>query len=1835
MDQWLDSLSEDWVSQPRSPHSDPLRRSSSALSVTSNASNISQSRIPRFKPRASSNLRPNGPTSSKRASSGSSHPNRQRVLKERSSSNLNVARNRNPDNPASQQSPEKGERLRSKQHASSASVPSVPQDTIQYRTSKISLNKDHEPGSTPEWKRRVLQGKVGIAGPDLFGPIGLENIFKPPTVGRGSKPAEKPKRGKQYRPVAVDEFPSSPPPFPSDLSSANRSGASDRRHSSFLKQMDTLEEISEGDSRHANRNDVDQRPEALKKPQRSESVQAPEGAVAEEDQNEVLSQVLLPTRRNKDVLPTSEVFQERADESGHPGDDVEPSVSGRASPKSHGNLDRSAASIASSGIADEPLPAGDWTSHSLPDDLSTGTDLYAANGGFVNIRRGGYSNEGSFNNRLLSPSSLPDFDAPELRSPSPTRRLSTRSRGNNAREQLADQPRSALITPRKKQHIKSNSADEPQSSGSPLKLFDKYDTFTNERLIRRISKYEDSLHESEEGPFQDEARRNGSCRIGRPSSRSQDLPRQDKETGASQSNRRISSFGEGQLDNFPFHADHPFKSKSRLVANENDAQPALSRQGELFRSQEITVTSRGMNEVNIQVDATQTTNGKRLPYSPKKESQAKRRRTLRSSEERRLEIHQYAEPVEAPIALQANADHGYNASSQAPDSSHLISKPVVGKKRKDARYDDESQVVDPKILALRRILRPRTPTPNPRGSQKSLANEADLAPQDVRNPHHTDITAVEDLDHQTQALAGELASFTLNMAQDMTQGSRKASVTTADFFNEAKQIMQLIRNQARPQSSHDILEEAEEDESELLKPPVDDSTIDEFSRPPSREGGSLRRPRELAQVDARVVSHLRKFEDTDDFGLALPSSVKTMHIMDSLDPSMSPDKSADGGVQHESSRIQSDPPNIRIRAQAERYGEGGENHSKRKVSITSTEARSCTSHTSSGPSTGRSVPTGSSQGSRGSGTKAVIAPQVVSHLLSDNVGGMTFDHNKQVWVKRKGSRGSQGFEAHSRTGSDVTENLFEDIPDLSVDELQEQQRTQRNVTSIKVLGTASDRVTNHDQIEGHQVDNQSSRPPTRDSALTGTVCQGSAPSKFSHFASSGPIPETRATSWGDEALASKSIRVQVQPSNSNALPHNEGHSEEVEHEISILEGRTSEVPLRFHHGQRQPRVVTVAFSSPLIDNVEDSKADHDTAEPWGDGDDLDLADSPVRDNTRSSSAGQRCTPSGRGKRSVYRSGSRRASVGLARPMSRVDENEELTFLQSFHNARNTSMNLVLTTPLPAARSMLQPPAFSSAQTSHIGFQLSPLSDFTVHKDGERVNRDADLVIRHRGFLSTHEVEGKLSLAVQELVKNLTDIEPYEPYWDYIRYVDLQNRSLRTLHMLDEFCSHIEVLDVSDNELSQLHGAPLGIRHLKAGGNCLSNLTSWGHLQNLQYLDVTSNQLSSLVGFQSLVHLRELNATDNRIESLEGILELDGLIKLKLRGNCIKTRLTDLDLERNGLAEINNLDHLPALKRLNLSENALETLDFVEGSGSLQDLRLANNHLRALDIGRLPVLQFLDIDKNAIACISNIAAHTRLEVLSWREQRLGSDSPGASVQYQQCLNVRELYLSRNTLRSFAPSVHLLDLRRLEIASAGLQTLSEDFGVKCSNLRVLNLNFNALTELRPLLGLVKLEKLHLASNRVSRLRRTASVLNRIGHELVEIDLRQNPLTLDYYIPQQQPRQTSDQQLTVQSKRLSAGGADAGAFKPMKDCSEYILPWMEQDADDAARQRLDEDTKIRRRVYEMLVSLQCMNVRRLDGLCLDRRKVAAKDGLWERLMELGVLTSKGERDAVELEG
>lgn len=212
-------------------------------------------------------------------------------------------------------------------------------------------------------------------------------------------------------------------------------------------------------------------------------------------------------------------------------------------------------------------------------------------------------------------------------------------------------------------------------------------------------------------------------------------------------------------------------------------------------------------------------------------------------------------------------------------------------------------------------------------------------------------------------------------------------------------------------------------------------------------------------------------------------------------------------------------------------------------------------------------------------------------------------------------------------------------------------------------------------------------------------------------------------------------------------------------------------------------------------------------------------------------------------------------------------------------------------------------------------------------------------------------------------------------------------------------------------------------------------------------------------------------------------------------------------------------------------------------------------------------------------------------------------------------VRNLYLSLNPTYGLQISQHLLSLQRLELASMGLKQLPDNFGQLTPNIRSINLNFNSITDLRPLLNIKRLSELFLASNKLERLRANALVLGKLS-TLSKLDWRDNPLTLRFYAPSSENR--------IMSLRR----------KPSEEQlkNRFLLPNGEVEADVQHLLRLDYETRIRRRVTEMMLANLCKNLKELDGLPFDKARVLVKDDVWERLLFLGVIQRKRADTAVD---
>ena len=1696
-----------------------------------------------------------------------------------------------------------------------------------------------------EWKRRLVNGKVGYGDQtDLFGANGLENIFARTANAENEAPC--PQNRMSWLPKSDAPMPSSPPPWSSSLA---------RKRSENVTQ-EALREEEEGgeDEFHPedsfrsnpfdlhNTDDMDDSPnpgeddqyDRLSSPNKAfveitEEPDPPNRTVSgqTELEQEDFSPVFISKTKTLNGFDYAALdshlvkqFNSTKVDLRHPSQEQSPSNDS----SSEAPAAEAEQSAFTDGSESEALPTVPDISFS--ENLPTGSP-FPNLGKNVEMKRGGYSNCGSFKQRPLSPSQSAaeislNPSASGLLSPVPSDRHPAPGQAT---------PPNAPSTPKQESEAKS------RSSGSPLKLFGAHDTFTNNRLLRRLSQL------NPDGTVKLEAVTESS-------------PRPLKQ----ESNRVVSnasSFGKGELDDHSFNAEITITSASDSSKSESDKSPGSevpvpgSKNPHGFRFEETSIvlstfkmkrklskhsvtTSRGSTlETQRKVsnehmapasDSKVYAEGKRPPTSPFKNPTPKRRRTLHASE------------LEDGIA---EINFNYHTELQEAVSS---------RKRRDARPGDAQIEADPDVLAQRKILRPRNPTPSQRRRQQIEA-ELRQAAEDFAEQVPDKLEAVmeqiessissdepQTLQQQAQTLASEVAAFTLNVQKPSGEheGERKRSVTTQDFLDEAMMVMNLIRAKARPQSNLGSVEESDAEafgQSTRPEESDEDQSHLRVSRPPSREGSGWR-SRNSPPANPRVISHLRKFverDERDDTGF-IANSIASLQVDDD-------EVNDQVVVVDEDSNIRITGPLPETERQELEVDSATDSH-RSNGSATNTQ--------STEDSTGRTIGTSSTRKSDNVGT---LAPDAVAHLIGEQVGGMTFDKEKQRWMRVQKSPGQPHgsfLELPSNATSD--DDPFREISDLPVDEQKELRRISSpgkpkepgeeidGKTSVR--DQAVDKEAQQPTVESRTSSNETvvPRPVTRDSSHIHQMHSSSVPSRYTAFASSQQEKvETRATSWSDEEME----RMSAIEKGRKRLAQQMRSLPRVEEPV-VQERSTMEFPSP--PNQRIPTSAAAFHQDSEPDMYGDEELDKITN--LRDNTALDLADSDVEDidspKLRQTPSKVPFPPS-----STYRGAARQMSLRRQTLTNRftaeTHESSELSLVAPLPGDRMMSLSLSVSRPvtthhhqqpLPRATDLQSSPTKGAGAAA--SFLWSDLPSFTVHED-DALQRPSERALATR--LAQHaaaEVNDPYPLAVKDLVKILTDAHEDEPFWEDLKSLNLQGRSLVSLYGLDDFCTRVQEMDVSCNALTMLNGAPFTLRRLNARGNRLSGLTHWGHLGNLQVVDVSNNQLESLDGLENLVHLRELRADDNEIARVDGVFHLDGLMKLRLRRNKLQRidfggsnlrNLTHLDLSGNPLAFLEHLDCLPSLAELRLDGCHLESgLRTAKTMPSLTSLSLRNCGLSSLDITHLRHLRHLNVDDNHLPTITGLSQLKNLQTLSMKRQSLpAGQNLALFVQPFECTT---LHLSGTHLPTLNLSTSYLSIRHLCLASTGLQTLPQDFGLHMPNLRTLNLNFNHLTDVRPLLNLQKLERLTLCGNKVARLRKSVATFAKLG-ALRELDLRETGLVGGLY-PSFSSTLSRNTSLVPKTQTNAASEEEDEDDKYVQmEHARYELPPASIEQDKQHQARMDEDSKLRRRVYELLLANSCANLKELDGLRFERDAPLMRDGVWRRLVELGVVRkSKG---------
>ncbi|EGG09029.1 uncharacterized protein MELLADRAFT_77162 [Melampsora larici-populina 98AG31] len=466
---------------------------------------------------------------------------------------------------------------------------------------------------------------------------------------------------------------------------------------------------------------------------------------------------------------------------------------------------------------------------------------------------------------------------------------------------------------------------------------------------------------------------------------------------------------------------------------------------------------------------------------------------------------------------------------------------------------------------------------------------------------------------------------------------------------------------------------------------------------------------------------------------------------------------------------------------------------------------------------------------------------------------------------------------------------------------------------------------------------------------------------------------------------------------------------------------------------------------------------------------------------------------------------------------------------------------------------------------------------------------------------------------EKLLKLITDIEPYEPMWDQLKVVDLSGKRIESVVKLDEFLPKLDQVDLlsllvyshvrsseHSNQLGFLTGLPGTIRMLLVNENRLTDLVSFGHLLNLERLDLSKNGLTSLEQISGLKHLRELKVDDNEIVSLEGLAALDGLTKLSVKGNKLKNvhlegfawpRLEVLNLSRNQIREISGLEGLHSMYSLNLDHNDLYTLSAPQQSMlGLRVLRISDNHIESVDISAFTNLRTIYVDHNDLIEIKGAERLRKLENLSARDQHGGE----LSLPMKQFRDVKRLYLGGNPIPSAFPSQRFYNLVYLELAMCQCKTLPSDLAKVMPNVRSVNLNYNFLTDLDALVGLTRLQKLTVVGSRLKEFgRRLIKVLESLP-ELELLDLRTNPFCSSFYAPLLAELGTN------KSPHLNQYEIIASSANSSTPCMPKSQQW--NSMDERFRKALPNEYYLKRTTYRALVIGTNLKLKVLDGLYID---------------------------------
>ena len=1271
--------------------------------------------------------------------------------------------------------------------------------TVQQKTPLASPTKATQMMYIPEWKKRLVHGEMAYGEQkDLFSPIGLENIFQ--QGNRANEQINRP-RLKEYK---------SPTNQKSSVKKekiccGNENGhISTRRRSRCTDRQRRLSQSSEFSDRPSG---VD----TQNYDQVTDHVNNDKEFVT--DRRFISGQ----TELNEEFSPV--FISKQSTVSGKVNYAADGSYQNNMEKKLLSTTDSQNTSLRSR----KEKPGCDRSQVSmLSGDLSMGTPDIAELGDFVTCKRGGYSAENSFRNRPLSPSPTRQSRA-HIFSTHKSRHLGTASTENRDVPALPRNSESHRSTPSPQRKYLV------QPSNSPLKLFGDHDTFTNHQLLRRMGQLQNSdeltlsNNQSEQvisagitlSPANKRKKSLTKLTASEPSVGSNHTELHMKLTNVPNAQTSIHEREAVCLISTPTEMDKKSQSSTKsdrspsssifssdsVLPTNCTAFPALKpsancnifnptetlRRSTHTHATDILNTDSSHLDLQKILEPSAYADGKRPQSSPTKSPTPKRRRTLIQLEtlnqiDKELEIQENKETDHCP----QNNEKGENPFGDLLDNANLD---VLPKRR-------SSQPLHPVSDQWRKQGRTT-------GELLYQGHVSELEPISEYGEFQT--TSQKLFTWNSQSVAIDNRQAYPNTQAD----TRKHSLTTQDYIDEAMKIMSWIRNN-RPKSGLASLEEAE---GEQLDESMGSEASLTLSRPPSREGRTTKwRDPNSHELHSRVNNHLQKYRENENDDIVL-SSLEGLRISDTLEEVEAPQSSSD---------------TIRI-THSNSFVDAGEKEGTVQAPNAPSNLETRYSDTSDKFSSGR---TNITEGSRRSENVTTFAPDAVAHLIPKEIAGMTFDKEKGMWVRIPSSLKRKDVENKDLSTTESDDDPFQKIPDLVVDE--EEYRNGATSGQLHYTAELGEMLQKNVQLNSENASESENNATTI-------------------------FPLTKVEKYID-----------------------------VDHEFSINEGRTGSQK-RAPNGRKS---IAVSFPTQLLAHVP---LQQDRRKSWQhlEASAKEEYYRPVLSSSKDSQKRQ-SLKSHNGTRSAKPTNiSTQKQSTISKCVEQHERGKEILLQTADRTKRNSEVAIAVTSPSCQNEAAVTA-AGSPGTVADVTFYLSELSEFSVNQIDEReVNPYTDnkeVVFYQKVPVQPFEV------STGALVRVLQDAKPEELYWEDIRHLVMDNKNLNTLYNLDYFCSQLQALNVAQNNLRQLNGAPPSIRQLDVSSNQLSSLTTWAHLANLQYLDVSGNNIDNLAGFGELIHLRELRADNNQLTSVDGISTLDALITLSLTSN----QFTELDFTSSNL-----------------------------------------------------------------------------------------------------------------------------------------------------------------------------------------------------------------------------------------------------------------------------------------------------------------------------------------------